>query len=444
MPQTVERLKSSEFRLDYDWNAPFTTEIAEPTPYQAYQVKVVSEDLRDGLHGVSEYPPVEKMLQYIDVLRDLGITNIVVGVYSGEGSHLNLTIKKILKETHNSFPEISPIVLSLATEDSLRWAGECREINPNLETIVFMGTAPSRLLVEGWEEDYVLRQLSWAVSKATNEYGLNVIGATEHTTQTPPDFLKKIIKVEVEAGARTFCIADTIGGARPIGAYQIVSFVKEVLEEIGAKDVLVDWHGHDDMGNAVANSFFAIAAGANRVHAVARGVGERAGNTRMEALLLNLNAIVTEGGLKSPWKMEKLSQVLSLYDQLIKSPPPRYGPLGERSHITSLGIHAAAMLKAAGLVEEIKATGDDELTRRVEEIVGRVYTAVAPLSVGKKNETRISHWSGENTVKLAYSLLGGDPESLSKDQIGNVLMTAKSLKRELTDEELNSLLNGHK
>ena len=140
----MERLKSSGLRRDYDWNTPFVTKISEPSPYQSSLVKIVSEDLRDGLHGVSEYPPVDRMLEYLHALRDLGITNAAVGVYPGEGK-MNLTIKKLLKETRVHLPEISPIVLSLATEDSLRWASECRDINPNLETIVFMGRLGSGL-----------------------------------------------------------------------------------------------------------------------------------------------------------------------------------------------------------------------------------------------------------------------------------------------------------
>jgi 2-isopropylmalate synthase len=401
----------------------------------------VSEDLRDGLHGVRNFPKVKAMLKYVAALNQLGVKVMTIGIYPGVKNRVDTTIRTLLHDMKQQFPDVIPIVLCLATKESLAWTGECKKINPNLQAIVFMGTAPSRLLVEEWNPNYVLKQLGWAVKEATKRYRIDVIGATEHTTQTPPDFLREIIKTQVKNGAKYFCIADTIGVARPVGTYRIVRFVKKVLDETGAKHIKLDWHGHRDIGNDVSNTMTALAAGVDRVHTVARGVGERAGNTQMEAILLNCTAILKEAGMEVPWKMKELSKVLSMYGKLVKESTPVHGPLAERSYKTSLGIHTAAMLKAEKLAHQAQSLGDEELANKLNMMARNIYSAVDPHQVGKKPEISVGPFSGVSTVKLAYLARGGKPGQLSPTTTKHVLTTAKKLGRELSTEELDNLLN---
>jgi len=446
--ELINKLKTGALPVDFNWNvelyhnSPIPQLIPpEPTPQQAQRVKIVSECLRDGLHGVEQYPSVKEMLKYVDVSSGLGIDTMTIGIYPGkENKKIDTAIKKLLKEMGNRYPKIAPIVLSLATEESLEWMAECKQINRKLQAIIFMGTAPSRLLVEEWSQDFVLEKLGWAVKEAVDKYGVDVIGATEHTTQTSPDFLRKIIEVQVKNGAKYFCIADTIGIARPRGTFRIVRFVKEVLRELGKEKVMVDWHGHRDMGNDVANTLVAIAAGADRVHVVARGIGERAGNTQMEAVLINLTAILGEAGLKNPWQMEKLLELLSIYSDLVEIKSPSHGPLAGRSHTTSLGIHTAAMLKAEKLALRAHQLGEKLLADKLKLMNRRIYTAVDPQSVGGKHCISVGPWSGKSTVRLAHLALGGKPRQLSDETIAHVLLTAKKFGRELGKKELQKLL----
>ena len=73
------------------------------------------------------------------------------------------------------------------------------------------------------------------------------------------------------------------------GAGNVVRFIREVVDATG-EDVGVDWHGHDDRGLAVINSLAAAAAGADRLHGTAIGIGERVGNTPIDQLLVKQRA----------------------------------------------------------------------------------------------------------------------------------------------------------
>lgn len=432
--------------LDFNWNAevhptvPIPISIPpEPTAEQISQVRIVDEGLRDGLHNVSRHPSIDEMLEYVDIASQVGVDVITVGIFTKEGV-VDRRLKALLANMRDQYPHISPIVLSLATKESINWAADCAQINPKLQTIVFMGTAPSRMLVQNWAQDFVLSRLAWAVDKAVREHQLYVIGATEHTTQTPPDFLKDIIRVQVENGANVFCIADTIGTARPIGAFRIVKFVKQVLDEIGTSSILVDWHGHRDIGLSIPNALTAIAAGANRVHLVPWGIGERAGNAPLEVFLINTSHMLQEAGLDQHWNLSHLSKLLEVYARITDNPIPIYGPMGERAHQTSLGIHTDAMYKALLYAKEAEAKGQPDIAAQLRRMAGIIYTGIDPARVSREFKIRISHFSGDSTVRL-WAIKNNIPEP-TLDQIEKVLATARSLGRELSDPEVISLLQG--
>jgi isopropylmalate/homocitrate/citramalate synthase len=450
MSETFERIVNGEIPVDFNWQkdksplTPLRRKIqSEPTSRQAGRVQIVAEDLRDGLHGVSEYPFAGQMIEYVGALQKLGIKDMTVGIYPGDGNKIDQTIRDLLGRMRDQYPDVTPIVLTQATEKALKWLGDCKEINPKLNAIVFMGSAPSRMMVEDWSKEFVLGQMKWAVDFAANELGVNVIGATEHTTQTPPDFLRDIIRTQVDSGAKLFCIADTVGIARPQGAARVVSYVRNVLDDMGAKYVSIDWHGHMDTGNGLQNAMAAVAAGANRIHTVARGIGERAGNTPMESVLQNLSTIIREGGGKEPWNMKELTGVLNLYNKLVNVPTPQHGPLADRAFQTTVGIHARAMEKGKKLVQEAIDAGRNDLAEKLEGMVRTVYTAVDPQSIGSENQVGVGPWSGASNVRLAWQRLGGDVTGLNAETTQRILDTAKNCGHELTDAELRGLIDSH-
>jgi 2-isopropylmalate synthase len=270
---------------------------------------------------------------------------------------------------------------------------------------------------------------------------LTVIGATEHTTQTPPDFLEEIIKVQIKNGAKSFCIADTIGIARPVGTFRVVTFVKKILKKIGSGETLVEWHGHRDIGQSTANVMAAISAGADRIHLVAWGIGERAGNSSMETFLINAFQIMQESGYPPRWDLTRLFDLLEVYAQITGNQIPYCGCLGRSAFSTSLGIHTAAMLKARKMVKKAEKIGNRHVAEKLKKMARTVYSSIDPYMVGRDYQIGIGPWSGESTVKL-WAMVKKRPIP-SAAKIILVLNTAKRLRRLLTEKEIVSLLNGN-
>ncbi|MEU5660843.1 hypothetical protein ABZ802_35290 [Streptomyces sp. NPDC047737] len=407
----------------------------EPLAEQVARTQILSECLRDGLQGIPGYPGVDEMMRYLHLLDAFGITCATVGIYPGEANRLSATMKQLLARMRDELPGMVPSVLSMCTEESLRWTVECRDVHPGLEAVVFMGSAPSRRLVQGWDLNFILNGLETFIKK-TVDMGIPVIAGTEHTSQTSPEDLRAITRVQVESGAYTVAMADTIGVIRPLGTYRLVRFVRDELDALHMPGIRLDWHGHRDTGNALGNAMAAVAAGADRVHVVSRGVGERSGNASLEEVVLNFAAIEEEAGLPVSWDMPQLLRLITFYEEMVGVSTPEHGVLGKRYSHTSSGIHTDAILKAHHLADRARDAGDKELERSLREMSRTVYSAVDPATVGGVPSVSVSPWSGGSSVKLAYMASGGNPGDLSQETVESLLARAGELGRELTSEEL--------
>lgn len=432
--------------MDFNWNsedhplAPLEeTIVPEPSPGRAAGISLLSECLRDGLQGISRYPEVDEMMDYLRLLDAFGIRYATVGIFPGTHSPLGARMMDLLARMRDELPQMVPSLLSLCSDDSLQWLMSCRDTHPGVQGVVFMGSAPSRRLVHGWSIDLVVDRLRTYIGRTVAE-GIPVVAGTEHTTQTGPDDLLAILGAMSDGGASRVGLADTIGICRPAGAARITKFARRALDDMGAQDVAIDWHGHRDLGNALPNALAAAAAGADVIHVVARGVGERSGNASLEELALSLSIILREGGRPSPWAMELLLELVESYGRMVAVPAAEQGVLGVRYSHTSSGIHADAIFKAIQLADAAASRGDDALARKLRRMSRTVYSAVDPEEVGGRLTVTVSPWSGKNTVRLAHAHQGGEASTLSEDAIQNTLDLANTLGRELTDAEVVSCL----
>ena len=121
--------------------------------------------------------------------------------------------------------------------------------------------------------------------KLATKYCEDVEFSAQDATRTDHDFLIEILKVAVEEGATTINVPDTVGYATP-SDYK--ALLQRVYTEVRGEneDVIISTHCHNDLGLAVANSLTAIEAGARQIEGAINGIGERAGNTSTEEIIM--------------------------------------------------------------------------------------------------------------------------------------------------------------
>ncbi|MGA9594937.1 MAG: 2-isopropylmalate synthase [Acidimicrobiia bacterium] len=133
-------------------------------------------------------------------------------------------------------------------------------------------------------EDDVLAAITESVARA-KRYADDVEFSPQDATRTHPDFVIESCRRAVAAGATTINIPDTVGYAIP---EDFVGLMQRVYDEVrgGNDDVIISTHCHNDLGLAVANSLSAIRAGARQIEGAINGLGERAGNTSTEEIIM--------------------------------------------------------------------------------------------------------------------------------------------------------------
>ena len=133
--------------------------------------------------------------------------------------------------------------------------------------------------------DEVVEMAKAAVSRCKG-YVDKVEFSAEDATRSDWDYLCRIFGVAIEAGATTINIPDTVGYTMPDEYAALISYVKEHTP--GIDDVVISVHCHNDLGMATANTLAAVRAGARQIEVTINGIGERAGNTSLEEVVMAL------------------------------------------------------------------------------------------------------------------------------------------------------------
>ena len=251
-------------------------------------------------------------------------------------------------------------------------------------------------------------------------HGLPMTFVTEDTTRTPPRILDRLFRVAVDHGVKRLCLCDTVGHAVPDGVTDLISFTRMLLESIGATDVGIDWHGHNDRGLGVSNNLRAIRAGADRIHGTALGIGERVGNAALDQTLMNLKLL---GEIPD----HDLTNLVAWCQLVSKATgveiPHQYPLVGADAFRTATGVHAAAVIKA--------------INRGDEELADRVYSGVPAGWFGKQQAIEIGFMSGESNVVYWLKSRGIEAD---KGLVDHIFGVAKKTDHILTDAEIHAAI----
>jgi 2-isopropylmalate synthase len=397
----------------HDWNQASTPLIPPGT-----RILLNDETLRDGLQNPSVYDPsIEEKIEILHLMEALGIESLNIGL-PGAGPRAVAHTEALAREIATKRMKIRPNAAARTVEADIRPIAEISQrVGIAIEAATFLGSSPIRRLVEDWTVDHLERTTEKAVRFAV-EHNLPSMYVTEDTIRTDPATVKRLYTTAIRSGARAIVLCDTVGHATPQGAYNLIKFaIDEVVKPSGEK-IRVDWHGHNDRGLAIANSLWAVAAGANCVHAAANSLGERVGNTPMELMLVNLRLM----GLID----RDLSRLKEYCEKVAKAThttiPPNYPVIGRDAFRTATGVHAAAIIKA--------------YHKQDAALADSVYSGVPSHLFGLDQIIEIGPMSGKSNV-LFWLERHGIPAD--EALVTRIFDAAKQSARVLTESEVQAL-----
>ena len=396
--------------LIYDWNH---SDAPKPPT-----VLLDDETLRDGLQSPSvRCPSIDEKLTILHLIDRLRIDTADIGL-PGAGPHVVRDVERLAREIADQRLTVQAnCAARTVIADIEPIAQISQRAGIPIECCTFIGSSPLRQYAEGWTLDRLLKLTEDAIAFAVGE-GLPVMYVTEDTTRADPETLRALYSTAIRAGARRVCIADTAGHATPAGAAAVVRFVRTVVDECGG-GVGIDWHGHRDRDFAVINSLAALEAGATRLHGAAIGIGERVGNTPMDALLMNL---VLMGYLERD--LRALCEYCEIVSAVTGVPiPPNYPIVGRDAFRTATGVHAAALIKA--------------YRKKDTALVDAVYSGVPASLVGREQQIDIGPMSGKSNVVFWLERRG---LPVSDELVDRIFAAAKSSPTVLSNEEILAIV----
>ena len=395
--------------LIYDWNLAGTPPARPPFP-----VQFDDETLRDGLQSPSVTDPeIPAKLELLHLMDALGIHTADIGL-PGAGPRAKAHVEALAREIVKAKLKIRPncAARTLAADiDPI--ADVSQKTGLGIEACLFIGSSPIRQYAEDWTVERMLEHTTTAIRHAV-KLGLKVMYVTEDTTRAHPDTLKRLYTAAIREGASRLCFCDTVGHATPEGVRALIGWGKALVAELKA-DVGIDWHGHRDRGLDLPNTIAAISAGASRVHGAAIGIGERAGNTPMELILVNLKLL---GWIDQD--LRRLPEYCRAASKACGVPiPSNYPVVGADAFETGTGVHAAAVIKA--------------LRKGDAWLADRVYSGVPAGEFGLSQKVRVGPMSGKSNVVFWLEQRGIQPTEALVDRL---FRQAKASPRLLTDAEL--------
>jgi 2-isopropylmalate synthase len=241
--------------------------------------------------------------------------------------------------------------------------------------------------------------------------------SAEDASRSDPAFLVEVLSHAITAGATTLNIPDTVGYTTPDEYFELIRRLR--AETPGADEVVWSVHCHDDLGLATANSLAGIRAGARQVEVTVNGIGERAGNTSLEEVVMALHTRHRHFGIETgidTTQIIRASHMVASYTGI--SVPPNKAVVGSNAFAHEAGIHQDGILKHQG-----------------------TYEIMTPETVGlDRSRLVLGKHSGRHAFRVRLEQLGFE---LDEEAVVTAFKSFKDLadkKKTITDADLEALV----
>jgi len=309
------------------------------------RIIIFDTTLRDGEQSPGNSMNLEEKLLVADALDAMGVDVIEAGfamASNGDFEAVHAIARRIKNSVVCSLARAKPADIERAAE-ALKPAKQ-----PRIHT--FMSTSPIHLQYQfRMSEDEVLALIASTV-KLARTFTDNVEWSAMDATRTGIDYLCKAMETAIHAGATTVNVPDTVGYTVPEEYYDIISAIKNRVPNIDK--AIISTHCQNDLGLATANSLAAVRAGARQIECTINGIGERAGNTALEEVVMaihtrkDLYPLAT--GIKTEHIMRLSRLITSVTGQQVQN---NKAIVGANAFAHESGIHQDGVLKHAGTYE---------------------------------------------------------------------------------------------
>lgn len=243
------------------------------------QIKIFDTTLRDGEQSPGCSMNLQEKLEVAHALEKLKVDIIEAGFAISSPGDFE-SVKSIAEAVH----ECTVASLARLNVKDIDAAYEAVKGAANPRIHVFIATSPLHLEYKlKMTEDQVLEKTRELVAYA-KKYCSDIEFSAEDATRSDPAYLAKVVDTAIKAGATTINLPDTVGYTTPTEMRELIEYVMKNVD--GSDKVDFSVHCHNDLGLGVANSLAGVIGGATQIECTVNGLGERAGNTSLEEVVM--------------------------------------------------------------------------------------------------------------------------------------------------------------
>jgi 2-isopropylmalate synthase len=378
-------------------------------------VRFFDTTLRDGEQSPGASLTSSEKLEIARQLATLGVDIIEAGFPAASPDDLR-AVRRIAQEVGTlDGPVICGLARASKNDIDKSWEAIQDAAKPRIHTFLATSEIHMKYKLRMDPEEVVERVENMV--KYARSFCDDVEFSPEDAGRSDIEFMKLVLKVAIESGATTLNIPDTVGYTVPEEYYAMMH--RLVTETEGGDAVIWSTHCHNDLGLATANTLAGINAGARQVEVTINGIGERAGNTSLEEVVMALRTRESVFGLDTnidTTQITRTSRMVSNYTGMVVQ--ANKAIVGANAFAHEAGIHQDGMLKD-----------------------NRTYEIMTPDMVGlMQSKLVLGKHSGRHALRTRFAELGYE---LDEDQFQQAFVRFKEVadkKKTLTDADLEAIV----
>jgi 2-isopropylmalate synthase len=383
-------------------------------------VRIFDTTLRDGEQSPGAMMTTAEKLEVARVLARLGVDVIEAGFPAASPDDLEavrrISVEVGQKNGGSQVPIICGLARTITGDIDKAWEGIREADHPRIHTFIAASDIHMRYKLK-MEREEVVEKVAQMVAYA-HSLCEDVEFSPEDAGRSDPEFLYHVLDTAIRAGATTLNIPDTVGYTLPD---EFGALITGILQNTpGIENCIVSVHCHNDLGLATANTLAGIRAGARQAEVTINGIGERAGNTALEEVVMALQTrrqVLDLSTNIDSTQLARVSKLVSNYTGI--SVQPNKAIVGANAFAHEAGIHQDGMLKNNQTYEIMRP-----------ETVGVSQTS---LVLGKHSGR---HALNERMISMGYAL---DNEAMNK--LFERFKTLADKKKTITDADLEALVS---
>ncbi|MBZ4688624.1 MAG: 2-isopropylmalate synthase [Clostridia bacterium] len=378
----------------------------------ADKIYIFDTTLRDGEQSPGVSLNVHEKLEIAHQLAKMNVDIIEAGFPIASPGDFE-AVKAIAKEIKG--PTIAALARVNKKDIDRAWEALKYAKKPRIHTFIATSEIHMKYKLRMTREQ-VLEKIKEGVAYA-KQYTDDVEFSPEDGARTDLDFMCQVLETAIDSGATTVNIPDTVGYSTP---EEFGNFIKNIKERVPNIDkAIISVHCHNDLGMAVANSLSALKNGARQVECAVNGIGERAGNTALEEIVMAIHTRKDFYDFYTDIKTEEIYRTSRLVQNLTgMSIQANKAIVGKNAFAHESGIHQDGVLKERTTYEIMNPA-----------MIGLVH-----------NNLVLGKHSGRHAFKTRLVELGFNLEEKELDKAFQRFKELADRKKEITDKDLEAIV----